>query len=250
VERFLIVNADDLGLCDAVNVGIFDAHRRGIVTSASLMARRPAAATAAGEAASLPSLAVGLHLDLAEWNYLDGEWVEAYRRCDPESPAAVESECRAQLELFRSLVGGDPSHLDSHQHLHLSEPLATVAARLAAELDVPLRGREVRYEGGFYGQDGKGTPYPETIAPPALISLIASLPPGWTELGCHPAAGPVPSSYDAERHTELATLCDPDVRACLDAADVQLRSFADLRGATRRLFVTDEQASEARAHIG
>jgi len=229
--RFLIVNADDLGLCDAVNEGIFAAHQRGIVTSATMMVRRPAAAAAAREAPSLPSLAVGLHLDLGEWNYVDGEWTEAYRRCDSESPAAIDAECRAQLELFRSLVGRDPSHLDSHQHVHISEPVASVVARLATELEIPLRNREVRYEGGFYGQDGKGTPYPETIAPPALLSLIASLPPGWTEVGCHPAAGPAPSSYDGERRIELETLCDPRVRAGLADAGIELRSFLDLTGA-------------------
>ncbi|MBS1892413.1 MAG: ChbG/HpnK family deacetylase, partial [Actinobacteria bacterium] len=148
--RYLIVNADDLGLCDSVNEGIFAAHEHGIVTSATLMVRRAAAADASRRAASLPDLSVGLHLDLAEWEYVGGEWTEAYRRCDPDSAAAVEAECDAQLESFRLLVGRDPSHLDSHQHVHLSEPAATVAGRLADRLKVPLRGREVAFEGGFY----------------------------------------------------------------------------------------------------
>ena len=34
----LIVNADDFGLHSAVNAGIIDGHRRGIITSTSLMA--------------------------------------------------------------------------------------------------------------------------------------------------------------------------------------------------------------------
>lgn len=93
---------------------------------------------------------------------------------------------------------------------------------------MPLRDREVRYEGGFYGQDGKGQPYPETIQPDALVRLIASLPSGWTELGCHPAAGPVASSYDHERQIELQTLCDPCVRTALAEAGVELRSWTDL----------------------
>jgi len=226
--RFLIVNADDLGLSAAVNEGIFTAHASGIVTAASLMVRQAAATEAARQAAAHPRLAVGLHLDLGQWDYARGEWIQAYRHCDPDDAAAVGAECRAQLELFRSLLGRDPTHLDSHQHVHLSEPAATVAATLADELGVPLRDREVRYEGGFYGQDGKGEPYPETIQPGALASLIASLPPGWTELGCHPAAGPVASSYDRERQIELGTLCDPSVRAALASAAVELRSWANL----------------------
>jgi predicted glycoside hydrolase/deacetylase ChbG (UPF0249 family) len=226
--RFLIVNADDLGLSAEVNVGIFAAHTGGIVTGASLMVRQAAAGAAARQAAAHPGLAVGLHLDLGQWDYARGEWIQAYRHCDPDDAAAVGAECRAQLELFRTLLGRDPTHLDSHQHVHLSEPAATVAAALADELGVPLRDREVRYEGGFYGQDGKGQPYPETIQPDALARLIAALPAGWSELGCHPAAGPVASSYDRERQVELRTLCDPSVRAALAEAGVELRSWVDL----------------------
>ncbi|MBS1881297.1 MAG: ChbG/HpnK family deacetylase [Actinobacteria bacterium] len=231
--RFLIVNADDLGLCESVNEGIFAAHQRGIVTSATLMVRQAAAPAAARAAASFPRLGVGLHLDLGQWDYVEGEWAQAYGRCDLESGEGVAAECRAQVELFRSLRGDDPTHLDSHQHVHLSEPVARVAAALAAELGVPLRGRGIRFEGGFYGQDGRGNPYPETIEPAALLALIAALPPGWTELGCHPAAGPVPSSYDAERTIELATLTDPRVREALAPGEVQLRSYAEAPATAR-----------------
>ena len=227
--RCLIVNADDLGLSPAVNDGVFAAHERGIVTSASLMVRQGAAAAAAAALPEAPGLAVGLHLDLAQWDYAAGEWMKAYGRCDTESTGAVEAECHAQLELFRDLLGRDPTHLDSHQHLHLSEPTATVAARIADDLGVPLRGREVRFEGGFYGQSGKGECYPAGIEPGALAALIESLPPGWTELGCHPAAAPVPqSSYDSERMVELRTLCDPGVRRAVERVAATLRSFADL----------------------
>jgi len=225
--RFLIVNADDLGLSESVNAGIFAAHEGGVVTSASLMVRQGAAPAAAEEAAAHPELAIGLHVDLGEWVYERGEWTEGYRHCDGDDPAAVEAECRAQLERFRALLGRDPSHLDSHQHVHESEPVRGVTEALAAELGLPLRNRAIRYEGGFYGQSGKGDPYPEGITPQALIALIEALPPGWTEIGCHPAAGPVPtSSYDAERQIELATLRDPAVREALNVTNVNLCNFA------------------------
>jgi predicted glycoside hydrolase/deacetylase ChbG (UPF0249 family) len=227
--RCLIVNADDLGLSPAVNEGVFAAHERGIVTSATLMVRQAAAPAAAAALSLRPQLAVGLHLDLGQWDYAAGEWTQAYSRCNPESAGAVEAECRAQLDLFRRLLGRDPTHLDSHQHVHLSEPTATVAAAIADELGVPLRGREVRYEGGFYGQSGRGEKYPEGIEAANLTTLIGSLPAGWTEVGCHPAAGPVPdSSYDSERVVELRTLCDPQVRQALADAGIALRSFGDL----------------------
>ena len=226
-ERFLVVNADDLGLSAAVNDGILAAHAEGVVTSASLMVRQGAAPAAAGRAAEFPELAIGLHIDLGEWNYEAGEWTLAYSHCDLDDAAAVEAECRAQVERFRALLGRDPTHFDSHQHVHESEPAKGVTEALAAELGMPLRNRAIRYEGGFYGQSGKGEPFPEGITPGRLIDLIRNLPPGWTEIGCHPAAGPVPtSSYDAERQVELETLCDPAVRDALGEAGVELRSFA------------------------
>jgi chitin disaccharide deacetylase len=228
-ERFLVVNADDLGLSEAVNEGIFRAHAEGVVTSASLMVRQGAASAAAETATSHPELAIGLHLDLGEWIYERGEWVQAYLHCETYDREAVEAECRAQLERFRALLGRDPTHLDSHQHVHESEPVSGVAEALAGELGVPLRNRAIRYEGGFYGQSGKGDPYPEGIAPGALARLIRELPPGWTEIGCHPAAGPVPtSSYDAERQIELRTLCDPSIREALNVTNVKLCSFAQV----------------------
>jgi predicted glycoside hydrolase/deacetylase ChbG (UPF0249 family) len=65
-ERTLIVNADDFGLTSGVNAGIARAHEEGILTSASLMVRWPAAAEAAAYAARTPGLSVGLHVDLGE----------------------------------------------------------------------------------------------------------------------------------------------------------------------------------------
>lgn len=227
-QRQLIVNADDLGLCAGVNAGVLRAHKAGIVTSASLMVGRDAAAAAAHMAAQCPRLAVGLHLELAEWVYRDGAWVLSHARCDPDSEAAVAAECRAQLEAFRELMGCEPTHLDSHQHAHQSEPVASVAQALAEEIGVPLRGMRVRYEGGFYGQSGRGEPYPDGIALARLVGLIERLPAGWTEIGCHPGLGvTVESSYAHEREVEVAALCDPSLASVLERAAVRLCSFAD-----------------------
>jgi predicted glycoside hydrolase/deacetylase ChbG (UPF0249 family) len=195
--RFLIVNADDLGLSAAVNEGIFTAHREGIVTSASLMVLRDDAAAAVETLPEHPDLAVGLHLEAGE-------------------------DLRRQLDLFRQMTGCNPTHLDSHKHVHeTDEAFGAAAEALAAELEVPLRNRGIRYERRFYGRDA--------ISPEHLTRLIEALPPGWTEIGCHPAAGPVPiSSYDAERQIELATLRDPGVKNLLNVTSVQLCSYAQV----------------------
>jgi predicted glycoside hydrolase/deacetylase ChbG (UPF0249 family) len=228
-KRVLIVNADDFGLSAGVNAGIVEAHRHGIVTSASLMVRKPAAEQAAKLARDLPSLAVGLHIDIGQWDYEDGEWRVAYERCSAEDRAAVEKECRAQLAAFRDLLDGDPTHLDSHQHTHMAEPVASVAKRMASELGVPLRGGRIPYEGGFYGQSGKGEPFAGGITVERLIALIGSLPAGMTEIGCHPGIGvESESSYGPEREREVAVLCDPRVRAAIAQERIDLRSFSEI----------------------
>jgi chitin disaccharide deacetylase len=233
--RHLIVNADDLGLASGVNEGILQAHTQGIVTSASLMVRQAGADEAAALAAAHPRLAIGLHLDLGQWDYANGEWFAAYLRCDQQDERAVRAECRSQLEAFRALLGRDPTHLDSHQHVHESEPVSSVMTAIANELGVPLRGRRVRYEGGFYGQTGKGEPLPHGITAQALVSLIRALPAGWTELGCHPGIGDAAgSSYGRERALELKALCDPAVVAVLREEGIGLWSFADVPGGMQR----------------
>ena len=226
--RVLIVNADDFGHSRAVNAGVVEAHEHGIVTSSSLMVRRAGAEQAARYARTHPELAVGLHVDLGEWSYRDNDgWVALYE----VEADAIEAEIEAQLERFRALVGGVPTHLDSHQHVHRREPACSILFRLATELGVSLRhfNPSISYCGEFYGQTDRGEQLPELITTEALLSLISSLPEGSTELCCHPAKGPVPAtSYGAERERELAALCDPRVRSAVEAGEIMLCSFRDV----------------------
>jgi predicted glycoside hydrolase/deacetylase ChbG (UPF0249 family) len=64
--KSLIVNADDLGWTEGVNRGIADGHRRGIVTSASLLANGAAFADGVATERQLPGLGVGVHLNLSD----------------------------------------------------------------------------------------------------------------------------------------------------------------------------------------
>jgi predicted glycoside hydrolase/deacetylase ChbG (UPF0249 family) len=231
-KRCLIVNADDFGLSFGVNRGIATAHERGIVTSASLMVRGPAAQSAAAYARSRPELSVGLHVDLAEWVYRDEAWSLRYQVVALSDSTAVADEAARQLSTFYRLMGKAPTHLDSHQHLHRSEPLRSILVRLADALEIPLREHnpDIRYCGQFYGQSGKGCPLPEFISADHLIGLIAALEPGVTELSCHPSeAEDLDSDYFRERPLELRALCDPRVRAALADHAIEIRSFAELR---------------------
>jgi predicted glycoside hydrolase/deacetylase ChbG (UPF0249 family) len=230
----LIVNADDFGQSQGINRGVIAAHERGVATSASLMVRWPAAAEAAEYAQLHPLLSLGLHLDLGEWVYRDWGWRPLYQVVDTEDVAAVQVEVARQVERFRQLVGRDPTHLDSHQHVHRSEPVRSALCAVARELEVPLRHESaaVQYRGDFYGQTGKGEPFPDAISLEALLRVLAALPAGVTELGCHPAAEvDLETAYLDERLLELDVLCDPRLRAALDALGIELRSFSNAFGA-------------------
>src|SRR5437870_4680691 len=69
VTKQLIVNGDDFGQTPGTTEGILWAHARGVLTSASLLVRWPAARLAAGCALADPTLDVGLHVDFGEWTY-------------------------------------------------------------------------------------------------------------------------------------------------------------------------------------
>lgn len=232
-QRQLIVNADDFGLSDSVNHGIERAFVDGIVTGASLMVRRPAAESAAALARRHPALSVGLHLDLGEWVCTDGQWTRTYEVIDPEDPLAARAEVETQIASFRRLTGRHPTHLDSHQHVHLSDPVREIVREQAHALSVPARGLDhrVNHCGNFYGQSGTGAPLAELISVEGLLGVLDRLPAGLTELGCHPAAGPVPGSvYDEERRVELDALTDPRVRDHLRNRGIELVSFHDVAG--------------------
>ena len=235
MRRAVIVNADDFGQSAGINRGIIEAHEHGIVTSASLMVRWPATAAAAAYARAHPRLSVGLHVDLGESVYRGGEWVALYERVDRQDAGAVEAEVRAQLALCRTFLGREPTHLDSHQHVHTEEPALSILEAVAQKLAVPLRHRSprVRHDGRFYGQTNTGDALLAGIAPAHLVTILRELPPGVTEVACHPGwAGDVASMYDAERQVELQTLCDPAVRRAIAEAGLDLIGFADLTAAT------------------
>ncbi|HEX8975522.1 MAG TPA: ChbG/HpnK family deacetylase [Solirubrobacteraceae bacterium] len=223
-ERVLIVNADDFGASDGINRGIVDAHTNGIVTSTSLMVTGSAAADAVTLARQHPDLGLGLHWDL------DGEQAEP--ELDLEDASAVRTELARQLALFEALVGRAPTHVDSHHHVHRRPQIAPIARELAAPVGVPLRedGR-VTFVGGFYGQWEWEVTDLNHISPEFLIWILRNeVLEGWTELGCHPGyvSDDFTSVYLTEREVEVRTLCDPSVRAEIEALGIRLANYRDL----------------------
>jgi chitin disaccharide deacetylase len=182
-----------------------------------------------------PQLSLGLHFDLGEWVCRHDAWEPVYEVAPMDDPAAVAEVLDSQLAAFRRLAGRDPTHIDSHQHVHRREPVRSLVKETARRLGVPLRhcSPKVRYCGHFYGQTGKGAPLPENISLDALLGILETLPPGVTELACHPGDGSgldsdLDSTYGSERAQELGVLCDPRVRAAIAAAGIRLCSFGNI----------------------
>ena len=157
----LIVTADDFGLAVAVNEAVEQAHRRGILSAASLMVAAPAADDAIARARRLPRLGVGLHLVLVDGTPClppeqipdlvgpDGRFSQNLIRsgvtifCRAAARRQVEAEMRAQLEAFRR-TGLRLDHVNAHHHFHLHPVVRELLLRLAPEYGI--RAVRVPYE--------------------------------------------------------------------------------------------------------
>jgi len=214
----LIVNADDFGLTVGVTRGIVEAHVRGIVTSTSLMVDGAAAALAESLAQEHPGLSVGLH------------FVDDTPALD--EPGHAAREFARQLERFRALMGCEPTHVDSHHHVHI-ERMSTFTP-LVEPLGVPLRGDgRVRYLGAFFAHPQPGKVDHDRIRAPFLLGLLGEITDeaGFVELGCHPGrvTPELRSSYAEPREIELATLTEPDLAGRVEALGLTRASYHDWR---------------------
>ena len=219
-DRYLIVNADDLGADDGINRGIIDAHERGIVTSASLMVNMPSAASAVRTSREHPTLSLGLHA-----NFTAGSRIP-----DLGDLRALRQELERQFNMFTDITGQIPTHVDSHHHVHRKFNIVPLFIELCRTHRIPLRGfSEVTYVGKFYGQWDHGKTDVRHISPEYLISLLRNLAPGFSELGCHPGDHGVPfdPAYDWQRRIELEALTDPRLSATVTRDAIRLINYRD-----------------------
>ena len=161
MDKYLIINADDYGMCHAANGAVADLFQKGGITSATIMTPCCWAKEAGKWAAAHPEYAVGVHLTFtSEWgNYRwspiaqgdtsslrDSEGFMYYesdefeKNCDIDQ---VEKEIRAQIERFKSF-GVTPSHLDNHMgSLYGIETgrfeLLNLTLAIAGEYGLPFR---------------------------------------------------------------------------------------------------------------
>jgi predicted glycoside hydrolase/deacetylase ChbG (UPF0249 family) len=248
--RRLIVNADDFGRAPGVSRGIVAAYRDGIVTSTTLMVNLPWSGEAERLARDVPGLAVGLHLSfcygpplaadvrslLGPDGLLDRDLSGLRERADA---ADIAREAQAQLERFVALTGKLPTHLDSHQHVHTWPVAIPAVIELARTYSLPVRAGHAEHAEALRAA---GVACPDTfvaayfgagrIAAGQLAAHLRALPPGVSELMCHPGfddAALADSSYRQERVEELRVLTAPETRALVVAEGLELISFRELQ---------------------
>ena len=261
--RLLIINCDDLGMTYAGNVGVYDALRNGVATSATLMVPCPWARDAAQQYRGEP---VGVHLTLnAEYetyrwgpithspSLLDGDGgfprtvADVWDHADLDE---VRKECAAQIE--RAIYWGfDVTHIDSHMGtLQLRAEFFDVYLDLACEYDLPMRmaGASAERAVGFpfrklAAEEGRVFPdhfvYVDGVGSRRIVErVLMDLRPGVTEIYFHPGVdtgelrAACPTWADlVEDHAFLVD--DPSLPALLERAGAQLISWRDLKDLQR-----------------
>jgi len=151
--RRLVINADDFGRSPSINAAVIQAHREGVLTSASLMMNEPATEEAVALAKANPGLGVGLHLTLLCGHSALApqeipELVNA-RREFSNNPVGVgwryfissrlaeslRREIAAQFERFRA-TGLVLDHVNGHLHLHLHPTIFTLLMEEATRFGI------------------------------------------------------------------------------------------------------------------
>ncbi len=171
MERYLIINADDFGMCRSANFAVFDLLKSGGITSSTIMAPCGWAPEAVKFAKEHPEFAIGVHLTTtSEWeNYRwgpvgvganasmrdkDGYF---YYECDDFENNAdldeVKNEVIAQIEKLKAL-GLNPSHLDNHMgslygvatgRFELLQLMITIAGEYKLPLRMPMNFTEAQF---------------------------------------------------------------------------------------------------------
>lgn len=150
----LIINADDFGRHELINLAVEKAFREGCLRSATIMAGGKFFNHAVEIAKRNPKLGVGIHFTLANGfpvlppekiptlvtaegifheNYI--EFLKLYVKGKIER-AEIQAELAAQLEKVNR-AGLKLTHFDSHQHLHHFPGIIAIALKLAKAANIP-----------------------------------------------------------------------------------------------------------------
>ncbi len=252
MEYLLIVNADDFGLSKGQNYGIVEACRHGVVTSTTAMVNGEAIDHAAALSRDLPDLGVGMHFVLTlgmpltamlglTRDGLLGKWIweMAEQGTLPLEEIARELDC--QFNRFVDLFGREPTHIDSHHHVHMIPAIFPLVAEFARRKGVALRvDRQVDIPGETGGDlppttDGFSSAfYGDEISEALFLSVLdRSVQQGERslEVMAHPAFIDNTirkSAYCWPRLAEMEVLTSTSLKYAITERGYRLGTFRDL----------------------
>lgn len=244
-EMKLVVNADDFGLSKGVNLGIIEAYRNGIVTSTTMMMNMPEIEHALTLFRENNELGLGIHLVLTAGRpvcnsvpSLIQENGKFYKLSEIAKYARIEDvrkEFTCQLEKFFSL-GIEPTHIDSHHHVHMEEQVLDIVLDLASKYDIPVRLGDSKilkkesYKGikttryfsdEFYGQNLTSEKFLDILKVAHQYDTV--------EIMTHPAYVDQSllnmSSYVIPRCKELEILTDTKILSYVEQYKIELTNF-------------------------
>ncbi len=252
MDKLLIVNADDFGLCKAQNYGIIEAFHHGVVTSTTAMMNTATVGHAAELSAAHPELAVGMHFVLTLGRPLTpmpglvrndvlGKWIWEQAEAETLPLDEIERELACQFARFIELFGRPPTHIDSHHHVHMIPQIFPLVESFAKEKDLPMRidrdavrkdsivlhgARSTQgFDSGFYGDNITETLFLNTLEN-AIERQENSL-----EIMCHPSFIDhtiLASQYCYPRLTELDILTSASLKQAISERGFRLGSFREL----------------------
>ncbi len=161
MAKYLIVNADDYGMCFAANAAVQELFEAGRLLSATIMTPCPAADAALEYAAAHPEFAIGVHLTTTSewrtyrWKPLTGGktlvdetgymWRNSRLFGEHAAYPEIEAELHAQVQ-YALERGLQTSHLDNHMGSlygqHVSPPrfgLLRRTLRVCGQYGLPFR---------------------------------------------------------------------------------------------------------------
>jgi chitin disaccharide deacetylase len=256
--KFLIIHADDFGMCHSVNAAIIDAIHRGVVTSTSIMTPCPWVGEAAEFVRAHPAIDVGIHLTVtSEWknyrwrpltqmSYGSGitdrfGYFSAGNRSVPAS-CELEAELLAQIE-FAKQLGVNPTHLDSHMFaLFGPEARRQLYMRVAHAVSLPFllmpRLRlltsdsaqapvdHLIFMDGRDPIDSSWTDWYDAVLrslQPGLTELIVH--PGWDEDELRSITGDMPDCGASWRQKDYEVLTSTRFRQGIQENDIELTTW-------------------------
>ncbi|MBC8015172.1 MAG: ChbG/HpnK family deacetylase [Sporomusaceae bacterium] len=186
--KYLIINADDFGLDETVNIGIIHGHTSGFITSASIMPSGRAFTHGIALALANPQLGIGVHLTLVgekpvcdprkipslvnENGYLPLQYPQFLRRylLGHIQLRDISRELTAQVQKVVDM-GIHITHLDSHQHLHIMPGIINVTLDIAQKFGI----KAVRIPAESYFFTGGFTCSPTRFVARAGLTCLARI---------------------------------------------------------------------------